>query len=219
MPIQTYSDLQSAVGDFLNRQDLTAVIPTLIQFAESDFNRTLRVLPGIVWDTTLGFSSALAPLPADFLEMKGSPYIPGTVSLKYRTPEAMNELAVTNAPWWGYPNFYTILGRQMKIYPIAAPGSPLAPAVFTTLTFSYYQRITALSQPTDVNWVLATYPDLYLYSSLVHSAPYLKDDDRVQVWNAFRTQLLADIHEEDERASYRGATPRISISVQGGSIG
>ena len=42
MPIATYTDLQSSVADWLNRSDLSAVIPTFIQLAEAKFNRELR---------------------------------------------------------------------------------------------------------------------------------------------------------------------------------
>ena len=37
-----YSELKSAIADFLNRQDLTSVIPTFIKFTEADINRKLR---------------------------------------------------------------------------------------------------------------------------------------------------------------------------------
>ena len=42
MAITTYSELKDAVGDWLNRDDLTSVIPNFIALAEAQFNRTIR---------------------------------------------------------------------------------------------------------------------------------------------------------------------------------
>jgi len=42
MAITNYTDLQTTIADFLNRDDLTTVIPTFIQLAETQFNRDIR---------------------------------------------------------------------------------------------------------------------------------------------------------------------------------
>ena len=39
----TYSELKSNIADWLNRSDLTSVIPTFISLAENRLNRQLRV--------------------------------------------------------------------------------------------------------------------------------------------------------------------------------
>ena len=41
MSISNFTDLKSSIADFLNRDDLTAVIPTFIKLAEADMNRKL----------------------------------------------------------------------------------------------------------------------------------------------------------------------------------
>jgi hypothetical protein len=40
--ITTYDELKSSIADFLNRDDLTSVIPTFISLAETDMNRKVR---------------------------------------------------------------------------------------------------------------------------------------------------------------------------------
>ena len=42
MAISTYSELQSSMADFLNRSDLTSVIPTFIALGEARMNRDIR---------------------------------------------------------------------------------------------------------------------------------------------------------------------------------
>ena len=45
-------------------------------------------------------------------------------------------------------------------------------------------RIVPLSAGTDTNWLLTNYPDIYLYGSLIESAPYLRDDQRIGLWQS-----------------------------------
>ena len=42
MAITTYAELQSAITDFLNRDDLDAKAPTFISLAESNLSRDIR---------------------------------------------------------------------------------------------------------------------------------------------------------------------------------
>ena len=42
MALTNYSELKSSIADFLNRDDLTSVIPTFISLAEAQFARDLR---------------------------------------------------------------------------------------------------------------------------------------------------------------------------------
>ena len=43
MALGNYTELQASIADFLNRSDLTLVIPDFITMAEADMNRTLRI--------------------------------------------------------------------------------------------------------------------------------------------------------------------------------
>ena len=42
MALTNFSELKSSIADFLNRDDLTSVIPTFISLAEAQFARDLR---------------------------------------------------------------------------------------------------------------------------------------------------------------------------------
>ena len=67
MSITTYAELQTAVGDFLNRSDLTATIPTFIDLCEAQLQRDIRhwKMEQRATSTAAGQSVAL---PVDFLE-------------------------------------------------------------------------------------------------------------------------------------------------------
>ena len=67
MAITTYAELQSAITDFLNRDDLTAVAPTFISMAEANLGRDIRH-----WRqekrSTAEIDTQYSAIPADFLE-------------------------------------------------------------------------------------------------------------------------------------------------------
>ncbi len=46
----------------------------------------------------------------------------------------------------------------------------------------YRTNIPALSDTNTSNWLLDLAPDLYLYGALLESAPYIKEDARIQTW-------------------------------------
>lgn len=43
MALDTFAGLKATIADYLNRDDLTSVIPSFITIAEAKFNRKLRV--------------------------------------------------------------------------------------------------------------------------------------------------------------------------------
>ena len=44
MALSTYDELKASIADFLNRDDLTSVIPDFIKLAETGMNREVRRL-------------------------------------------------------------------------------------------------------------------------------------------------------------------------------
>jgi hypothetical protein len=62
--------------------------------------------------------------------------------------------------------------------------------------------VTALSADGDTNWLLTNHPDVYLYGSLVHTAPYLKDDARIALWAGLLAQAMGEIEDESTAARF-----------------
>jgi hypothetical protein len=75
----------------------------------------------------------------------------------------------------------------------------------------YISELPALSDSNTSNWLLEHYPDAYLYGSLIHSAPYLKDDARLQVWAALYQSAIDAINAESEKAKFGGSGRRMKI--------
>lgn len=201
--ISTYAELKSAIADYLNRQDLTGVIPTFVGLAESEFGRTLRVRNMLSRATATADSQYLS-LPNDFLEMRNlrlsGPH--GWQALEVLSAKQVDDFRTYNYKnSAGVPGFYAINGNAIELIP--------NPDDQFTVEMTYYSTIPALSETTTTNWLLAKNPDLYLFGSLLQTAPYLKEDERIQTWAGIYRSLLADVVAESERATYNGSTPKM----------
>jgi hypothetical protein len=194
MAISTYSELQSAVGDFLNRQDLTTVIPTFIALAEADLNRSIRHR-SMLTRSTATIDDQFTALPADFLEAKNIQLNSEPITvLRYVTMEHADLIRQRNPT--GQPCYYTIVGDTLECVPVADTSY--------TAELTYYKKITALANDATSNWLLSYHPDVYLYGTLMQSAPYLKDDQRIPVWGSLYRQYLADVNASSDKAEFSG---------------
>jgi hypothetical protein len=191
MAITTYSELKTAVGDWLNRSDLTSAIPNFIALAEAQMNRQIRHRKMVVRaDATL--DTPYFAVPSDWQEnirfqLNTNPITP----LVYVTPEQMTEdsqVYITS----GQPMFFTMVGQQFQVLP--------APDGSYTGELLYYGKIPSLSDAAPTNWLLTESPDIYLYAALTQSAPYLKEDERTAIWAGYYQTLVNDMKIADERA-------------------
>jgi hypothetical protein len=69
----------------------------------------------------------------------------------------------------------------------------------------YLAKIPALSDSNTSNWLLSEAPDVYLYGSLVHSAPYLQEDDRLGVWAQLYGAAVERVVELSDKAKWSGS--------------
>jgi len=191
MAITTYAELKTAIGDWLNRDDLDSVIPNFISLAEAQFNRSIRHRKMVTRsDATL--DTPYFAVPSDWLQtirfqLNTNPVTP----LLFVTPEqALEESMVYSAGQ--QPLFYTTIGQQFQVVP--------TPDTSYDAELLYYAKIPALSDSATTNWLLTESPDLYLYGALIQSAPYLKEDERINVWAGLYQRLFDDMMLADERA-------------------
>lgn len=100
MAISTYSELQTAVANWLDRDDLTARIPEFISLAEARFNRDLRIRAMETKQTasTVADQRNYA-LPTNYLQMRNF-QVNGTPIriLEYVTPKCMTGCGAARQP-------------------------------------------------------------------------------------------------------------------------
>ncbi len=226
MAISTYSALQSAVGDWLNRQDLAPVVPTFIALAEAEMNRRLKV-PQMVARSDATISDQYTALPSDVstiqsFYLKTQPvtkmvFVPvdEMARLKATQMPLVAQAAQVNDPGQaavntygilirGRPTHYTIVGQTIEVFP--------KPIGTYTGELVYFAKVPTLSDTQPSNWLLSQYPDAYLYGALIHSAPYLKDDDRAAVWSSLFEKSIEQINLAGERAEFSGSAMKARVN-------
>ncbi len=197
--IADYASLQTTMASFLNRLDLTAMLPTFIQLAEAEMFRDLW-LEGSFTEATNTIVAETLTLPADLkqlinIRLNASGYGPMT-RVEGHVLDRMRVNASVD-----FPQYYTTEGTQLRFY-------PCPPSTGVTVQISYYAAIPILSVSNTSNYVLATFPDLYLYGSLKHTAPFLRDDERVALWDALYQKAKEAAIIANERQEY-GASPMV----------
>jgi hypothetical protein len=203
MALSTFAELKSSIADFLNRDDLTSVIPDFIKLAETDFNRKIRH-----WRMENRASAEVdgqySAIPADFLEpirlhIETGDYRPVELISHHQLRQRREASLDTS----GKPAFYAFTQGEIELYP--------TPDATYSLELYYYSRISALSDSNTNNWLLTYFPDAYLYGSLIHSAPYLAEDQRITTWASLYAAAVQAINEESNQAKYGGAGLRMKI--------
>lgn len=198
MPLSTYAELQSAVSDFLNRDDLAATVPTFISLAEAQLQRDVRH-----WRMENRASATIddryTPLPEDWVE---------TLSLSIDTTDghcALRLASLLNAPiTTGRPTKYAHTRGEIEVNP--------TPDQSYTGELHYIAKIPALSDDNTANWLLGEAPDAYLYGALMQSAPYLADDQRTAVWAGLYQAAVSGLNAAGEKARHSGSGLRLAWS-------
>jgi hypothetical protein len=194
--ITSYATLQAAIADTLNRDDLTSAIPMFIRLAESRIDRDLRH-----WRmekrSVAELDTQYSAIPADFLQPIRLQLTGGSTSeVSPISTAQMLQLRGDREDQTGRPVHYALTAGGIELFP--------TPDETYNASLVYYSRIPALSDSNATNWLLTEAPDVYLYGALVHSAPFLKDDVRIQVWEALHAQGIDRLNTSSEDAKYGG---------------
>ena len=188
--ISTYAELQTAVGNWSYRTDLTALIPDFITLCEADMQVRCK-LTEFEASTTLTLTSGIATLPTGFVGHRAV-YWDGdqTRPLKYLPPDRFD--ASTNLA--GLGTYFTITGGTIKV-------SPLQDG---TVVMTYKARFTPLAASNTTNYLLTNYPDAYLHGSLVQMARYTKDSDAMATTMPLYEAAIKRIQSDNMARKYPG---------------
>ena len=201
MAITNYGTLKTEIADTLNRSDLTSVVPSFITYASNKLNRDLRTRQ-MVQRATASIDSEYSALPGAFLQLRDIRLNTNPVQhLEQISTEQQNQERHRFGNTSGQPKYYSIIGETFQVFP--------TPDTTYTGEIAYYEKIPVLSSDSDTNWLLTKAPEIYLYGSLVHAAPYLKDDERIVVWQTLYRDIFNSLETEDEKARFSGTTPRM----------
>ena len=199
MAISTYAELKTSIANWLDRSDLTDVIPDFIALAETRHKRDFKIrrMETRVTTNTIA-DTEYYTLPDDYIAMRNiklntDPKTP----LEFLTPEIMDRLQAGSSV--GCPKSYSIKGNDIQIRPI--------PDGVYEIEISYYKTFAPLSDSNITNDMLTHHPDVYLYGALVEAEPYLQNDKRLQVWAGLYNSAKDSVIESNERDRHSGTTP------------
>lgn len=188
MAISTYTELKTAIASWLHEDSLTAVIPDFITIGEATLNRRLRLLNmEATASVDTNTSDRYAALPSDFSEIIDltlySNNYPQTI--QQETLSTINGYSTTNT---AIPTSYAISSNIIyncisdQVYPA---------------TLRYFKRLDLETDTT--NFLLTSNPDIYLYSALLASAPYIVDDARMGTWANLLENAISTLNKQDAR--------------------
>jgi hypothetical protein len=180
-------------GDDISASDLSVpILDTMIGASEVRVYRDIR---SSTQDTALVITATnnVAPLPADYLELRGAPYTVKFKAATYAPWEVVQNYIQTGCTLSGQVTFYTFEGDTMIFYP---PQSG-------TITGRYYKRFADIS--TGLNALFLRHPDLFIYAALSESAPFLGELTRLPVWQGKYSELILAANEQERRRVTRGS--------------
>ena len=201
MAISNYSELTTAVANWLDRDDLTLRIPEFIALAEAKFNRTLRLrsMEAKYTANTVAGQRNLA-LPTGYIQMRNFQVNTNPLTtLSYVTPEIYDRLWGGSTS--GTPKFYTILANEIAFGPI--------PATVMEVEMLFYKNFENLSGSTTTNWLITNAPDAYLYGAMMQAEPFIMNDERVALWGASLNKAVQELQEQDNKDRHSGSALRI----------
>ena len=202
MPLSTYAELQTSIGDFLNRDDLTSAIPDFITLAEAEMNGDVRH-----WEmekrTTITVDGRYEDLPSDFLQPLRLDVGDDERALDLISYDDMQTRRGKSDNEAGEPCAYAVTAGQFEFWP--------SPDDTYTANVYYVGKIAALSDANTTNWLLSLAPDVYLYGALKQTAPYLQEDARVQVWAGLYAAAVQRVNALSKRGKFGGTGLRRRI--------
>ena len=191
----TYNSLIDSIQDYTEERNpnFVAAIPQFINTAEIKIARDVKNIEAR--KTVLANFTpwqALYQKPARWRQ---------TISMNFSTGQSYTPLLPRSyefcREYWpdltqtGTPKYYADADLN---YFLIVPTPPSA----SNWQIAYYETPEHLSDSNQTNWITENAPDLLLYGALVETAPYLKNDNRLAVWQQMYANALQSRQTEAE---------------------
>jgi len=192
--VMTYSSLVDDIATYLERNDTATLdkIPQFIMFAEQVIASEIKFLGNLtVANGTMTANNPILDKPARWRK---------TVSFNVTTggeriPVFLRKYEYVREYWpddtkTGVPAFYCDYDYTHWL---------VAPTPATNYSFQvlYYERNQPLDSTNQSNWFTQYAPQALLYGSLLQAMPFLKNDERIPVWQSMYDKSIALLKEED----------------------
>lgn len=200
MTLANYADLQAALPNWLKRSDLSSFVPDLIALGEAELFLDLLGLEhkprdmensdtGTLSGQTLALPSKYAGTKSFILQVGGSPR-----PLTYKTSDQLGVYSGT-----GIPAFFTALAANLEFGPPPDSNNSYS---YRWIYWTLPDKL--VDAQSGVNWIMTSHPNLYLFAALKQAAPFMKNDERILVWQGLYSQYLDKLELAAQKERYSG---------------
>ena len=205
-----FKEIKEAAQAYVDRydQELQDMFPAFTKVVESKINTALKTgeqsVRGQIW---LERDQEYYGLPSDWGGFRDVEVIQDGRkvgrTLTYLAPEEMNKLNRRDQARKRH-NYYTVIANQIQVAP---------PTDNEVLEVVYYQRLPALINDDDSNWLAEKNPDAYVFGLCAEMAAFAKDDVSFQVYDMRFKETLGQITQDDQVTRWSG--PALMVQVEG----
>ena len=194
--VMTYDSLTENIQSYLERTDTATLekIPLFIMLAEQVIASEIKFLGNLTVNTAFMVQGTnIIPKPARWHK---------TVSMNVlvdgqKQPVLLRKYEYLREYWpdatlQDIPKFYADYDYT---HWLVAP-TPDAAYSFEVL---YYQRLQPLDSANQTNWMTEYAPQALLYGSLLQAMPFLKNDERIPMWQAQYQAIMQTLKAEDQQ--------------------
>jgi len=192
--VMTYDSLVADISSYLERTDQATLekIPTFIMLAEQVIAAEIKFLGNLTpMQSNLVTGQAVVDKPARWHKTVSMNVTVGGV----RQPVFLRKYEYLREYWpdptqTDPPRFYADYDYT---HWLIAP-TPDDDYAFEVL---YYERIQPLDSSNQTNWFTIYAPQALLYGSLLQAMPFLKNDERIPMWQAQYDKIMQVLKAED----------------------
>lgn len=211
--VLSYDSLTTAVKDYLERNDSTLVanIPIFIMLGERRAARDLKIL-GLKVAITADFLIGVSAFKKPTRWLNDSSFNIGTnvgVATGFNTRLFLQQRSYEWCrSYWpdptqtGTPKYYASDYNYNFWF--------LAPTPDQTYPYEilYYETPQLIDDVISTNFLTGSIPEVLLYATLLETAVYLKDDERIAVWTDYYEKAKKNVGDEDMRRIYDAYSKR-----------
>ena len=192
--VMTYSSLVADISSYLERTDQATLekIPTFIMLAEQVIAAEIKFLGNLTpMQSNLVMGEAVINKPARWHKTVSMNVTVGGI----RQPVFLRKYEYLREYWpnptqTDSPRFYADYDYT---HWLIAP-TPDDDYAFEVL---YYERIQPLDSSNQTNWFTIYAPQALLYGTLLQAMPFLKNDERIPMWQAQYDKIMQVLKAED----------------------
>jgi hypothetical protein len=190
----TYASLVTDISSYLERTDTATLekIPTFIMLAEQVISTEIQFLGNLtVVTSTMNVGQPVIVKPARWRKTVSV----NLIDNNQRQPVFLRKYEYLRNYWPNATQTDTPIYYCDYDYThwLVAPTPDLA----YNYEILYYERVQPLDVTNQTNWFTQYAPQAMLYGSLLQAMPFLKNDERMPMWQAQYDRVIATLKTED----------------------